>query len=84
MSRTPSRGITGALLPRDATAPIMLKNKKNPMIPMMKRPQTTARVIFTKSFIFYFNLFAVLAKIKILCDNHLFIINFARYGTGLA
>lgn len=49
------------------------------MIPMMKRPQTTARVIFTKSFIFYFNLFAVLAKIKILCDNHLFIINFAKY-----
>ena len=41
----------GVLLPAAAILPTIPKKKKKPMMPRMKRPQMTARTIFTKSFI---------------------------------
>ena len=50
MSSTPERGRTGVLLPNEARAPTKPKNRNEPMIPIMKRPQITANVILIKSF----------------------------------
>ena len=48
---TPSRGMTGCVLPIAASAPIMANIMKKDTMPKMKSPARVARVILMKSFI---------------------------------